>query len=268
MPTNLDLGSLRLSSPSTGLDLALTSGASISTLAACSFLDTPSITNIESGRVWVAPATSVQLLLDFVWLFVPSSYDILEQRLVNTLRRAALWDQLSLQPSLTIEPSPHQDTSLRIVLSLTSISQPSSNKKASIHRLGKDVPISHLKPPDGLPHWILDQVRLRFDIQTPSRPPPINKDAMLLECSTLPEAQATCVSSSTDDAKHCVDLIDAALRLAITSLPPKALSGMKITERSSFKHLDYVCPAMWSLGHIEVDSMRNGFAQAHTDEPI
>ncbi|KAI5269969.1 hypothetical protein E4T47_06585 [Aureobasidium subglaciale] len=258
MPTNLDLGNLRLSSPSTGLDLALTSSASISTLAACSFLDTPSITNVESGRVWVAPATNVQLLLDFVWLSIPSSYDILQQRLVNTLRHAALWNQLNLQPSLAIEHSPHQDTSLRIVLSLTSNSQPSSNKKASIHRLGKDVPVSHLKPPDGLPHWSLDQVRLRFDIQTPSRSPPINKDAMLFECSTLPEAQAIYMSSPTDDTKHCVDLIDAALRLAITSLPPKALSGMKIIERSSFKHLDNICPAMWSPGHIEVDSMRNG----------
>ncbi|KAI5199105.1 hypothetical protein E4T39_06399 [Aureobasidium subglaciale] len=263
MPTNLHLGCLHLSSPSTGLDLALASNAFISTLAACSFLDTPSITNIGSDRIWVAPATSVQLILHISWPYGSFCLDTLSRCLIDALRHAALWDQLNLQPSLAIEPSPDQNTSLRMVLSLTSISQPSTNKKAPVHRLGKDVPCNHLKPPDGLPHWTLDRVHLKFDIKANFRS---KKDAMLFEGSTRLESQATHVPSSTDGTKRLVDLIDAALRLAITSLPPKALSGVKVIERSSFKHLDNICPAMWSPGHIEVDSTSIALSWTCTDD--
>lgn len=123
------------------------------------------------------------------------------------------------------------------------------------HRLGKDVPSSHLKSPEEVPHWTLDQVNLGLDIRSPMQPRTIDQDSMLFESPTL-LGQADDASFSTDgglNPESVVTLIDAALRLAITNLPPKALSGMKITERSSFKHLGDICPAMWSPGHLEVN---------------
>lgn len=92
MSIRLHLGSLRLSCPSTGLDLALTSNVSISTLSrSCSF-DSPLITDIEVGRVWVAPATNVQLHVIVAW---PNSIsrqqiDALEKCLLTALRHAAV----------------------------------------------------------------------------------------------------------------------------------------------------------------------------------
>lgn len=122
------------------------------------------------------------------------------------------------------------------------------------HRLGKDVPFSHSKPPEGLPHWTLDQVNLGLDIRSPIQPMTADQDSMLFESPT-PLDQGDDASFPTNGGlspESVVTLIDAALRLAITNLPPKALSGMKITERSSFKHLGDICPAMWSPGHLEV----------------
>ncbi|CAD0089253.1 unnamed protein product, partial [Aureobasidium vineae] len=185
---------MRLSCPSTGLDLALTSNASISTLAqSC---NTPSITHIESGR-----------------------------------------------------PSQFSSTCLFLAVSLTTAPLPVTNKKAPTHRLGKDVPFSHLKPPEGLSQWTLDQVHLKFDITSPSQSSVPENDAMLFECSTILEDQANVSSSSlagTNNLEGAIGLIDAALRLALANLTPKALMNIKITERSSFKHLDEVCPAMWN----------------------
>lgn len=128
-------------------------------------------------------------------------------------------------------------------------------KKQPVHRLGKDVPFSHVKPPEGLPHWNLDQVHLRFDIISPSQSSTSDPDLMLFESSTLLEKHVdTDVASSAviHDPDQFVGIIDVALRLALTNLPPKALSGIKIIERSSFKHLDDICPALWSPGHLEV----------------
>jgi hypothetical protein len=128
-------------------------------------------------------------------------------------------------------------------------------KKLPIHRLGKDVPFSHVKPPEGLPHWTLDQVHLTLDIRSPPQFYTPDADIMLFESSTLLEDQAYTSSTSsaeTFDPEQIIAMIDVALRLALTNLPPRALSGMKITERSSFKHLDDICPAMWSPGHMEV----------------
>lgn len=78
---------------------------------------------------------------------------------------------------------------------------------------------------------------------------------MLFEDPTLLEHQAESSSTSTvelDHVERSVALIDAALRLALSNLPPKALPGLKITETASFKHLEDMCPAMWSPGHLEV----------------
>jgi hypothetical protein len=128
-------------------------------------------------------------------------------------------------------------------------------KKLPIHRLGKDVPYSHLKPPEGLPHWNLDQVHLEFDITSPSQSSASDADTMLSESSTFLEDQMNMNSTSsaeTNSPEQVVGIIDVALRLALTDLPPRALSGIKVIERSSFKHLDDLCPAMWSPGYIEV----------------
>jgi len=78
---------------------------------------------------------------------------------------------------------------------------------------------------------------------------------MLFENSTLLEDQVNMDPASSAkiiNPEHIVGAIDVALRLALIDLPPRALSGIKITERSSFKHLDDICPALWSPGHIEV----------------
>jgi len=87
----ISLGSLRLSCPSSGLDLALTSNAHISTLARpCS--DTPSITDIESGRVWLAPNTNVKLLLAVTWpsITLNQCSDALRKCLITALQNAAV----------------------------------------------------------------------------------------------------------------------------------------------------------------------------------
>lgn len=83
---------------------------------------------------------------------------------------------------------------------------------------------------------------------------------MLFEDSTLLAHQADSSSPSPSElvgVEHFIDLIDAALRLALTDLSTKALTGKKITEKSSFKHLDDICPAMWSPGHLEVLFLRS-----------
>jgi len=86
MSTPLDLGTFRLSCPSTGLDLTLTSNASISTLAHSCFSDTPSLTDIESGLLWLAPATNLQLFLAITHPL--SASHALRQRLLTALRHA------------------------------------------------------------------------------------------------------------------------------------------------------------------------------------
>ena len=86
MSTPLDLGSLRLSCPSTGLDLTLTSNASISTLAHSCFSNTPSLTDMESGRIWLAPTTNLQLLLAITHPSLISH--ALRQCLITALRHA------------------------------------------------------------------------------------------------------------------------------------------------------------------------------------
>lgn len=78
---------------------------------------------------------------------------------------------------------------------------------------------------------------------------------MLFECSTLLEDKVNmdpASSAKIRDPEHIMSIIDVAIRLALTDLPPRALSGIKVIERSSFKHLDDICPALWSPGHIEV----------------
>lgn len=92
MSTHLDLGSLRLSCPSTGLDLALTSKTSISTLSQSCSNNTPSITDIESGRIWLSPATNVQSQVHVTWPSNMSAQQIilLNQYLVTAIRHAAV----------------------------------------------------------------------------------------------------------------------------------------------------------------------------------
>jgi hypothetical protein len=91
MSAHLHLGNLRLSCPSTGLDLAVTSNASISTLAQCSS-ERPSLANIEAGRVWLAPNTTVQLILAITWPSPASSHrsDAFRKCLLTALQRAAV----------------------------------------------------------------------------------------------------------------------------------------------------------------------------------
>jgi hypothetical protein len=142
-----------------------------------------------------------------------------------------------------------------LVISLTSAPCILPIKKQPIHRLGKNVPFSHVKPPDGVPHWTLDQVHLRFDIKSSSQSSTSGLDLMLLENSTLLEDQVNmdpASSAETSNTEQIIGIIDVALRLALTNLPPRALSGIKVIERFSFKHLDDICPAMWSPDHIEV----------------
>jgi hypothetical protein len=92
MSDHISLGSLRLSCPSTGLDLALTSDIDMSTLAQSCSTDTPSITNIESGRIWLAPSTNFKLHLDIAWPSSTSSQysNLLRNCLLTALRHAAV----------------------------------------------------------------------------------------------------------------------------------------------------------------------------------
>jgi len=104
MPAHLDLGSLRLSCPSTGLDLALTSKTSISTLSHSCSLNTPSLTDIESGRVWVSPATNVESHVHVTWPSNMCAQQIilLNQCLVTAIRHAAVSLYISHSRSIQV----------------------------------------------------------------------------------------------------------------------------------------------------------------------
>ncbi|KAH0364086.1 hypothetical protein KCU65_g6984, partial [Aureobasidium melanogenum] len=183
---------------------------------------------------------------------------LLNQCLVTAIRHAALWTQLNLQPSLTIKPAQYSNTCL-LVVSLTAVPSLVTAKKAPTHRLSKDIPFSHLKPPEGLSHWTLDEIHLAIHITSPLPCSTPNDDSMLFEDSTPLEDQPDSSSPSSAellDPESVIGLIDAALRLALTDLPSKALAEKKITEKSSFKHLDNICPAMWSPGHLEALASR------------
>lgn len=94
---------------------------------------------------------------------------------------------------------------------------------------------------------------------------------MLFEDSTPLERQTDSSSPSPAELGNVelvIDLIDAALRLALTNLSSKTLAGKKITEKSSFKHLDDVCPAIWSPGHLEVVLTTVTNTQIDTDQAI
>lgn len=148
------------------------------------------------------------------------------------------------------------------------------SKKVPAHRLDKDVPFAHLKPPEGLSRWTLDQINLDLNITSSLQStrsqnstllgrPQLLQNAKRLPCSMKhsdsfdEEMLETAESLLSNDLDNIVALIDAALRLAITNLPAKALSGIKITERSSFKHLEDVCPAMWSANYLEVSTQKD-----------
>lgn len=49
-----------------------------------------------------------------------------------------------------------------------------------------------------------------------------------------------------------VDLIDAAIRLAISSNHGKLGAGIKVTERQSFRHLTDIAPSLFRPGHVQV----------------
>ncbi|KEQ73424.1 hypothetical protein M436DRAFT_46784 [Aureobasidium namibiae CBS 147.97] len=66
-------------------------------------------------------------------------------------------------------------------------------------------------------------------------------------------------SAKINHLEHIVGAIDVAFGLALTDLPPRALSGFRVTEKSSFKHLHDICPAMWSPGHVEALASRAVF---------
>lgn len=92
MPAHIDLGQLRLSYPSTGLDLALTSNAFLSTLSSLSAIENLPFASLESGRVWLSANTNVQLLLRITWPALSSSQEtnLLKRRLLSALRDAAV----------------------------------------------------------------------------------------------------------------------------------------------------------------------------------
>ncbi|KAG9680079.1 hypothetical protein KCU87_g66, partial [Aureobasidium melanogenum] len=237
--------------------------ASISTLSPSCSLNTPSLTDIEAGRIWLSPATNLRSHVHVTWPSDISAQQIilLNQCLVTAIRHAALWSQLNLQPSLTVKPTQCPNTCLLLV-SLTAVPPSVTPKKAPTHRLSRHVPFSHLKPPEGLPHWTLDEVHLEIHISSSLPCSTPNDDSMLFESSTLLERQAGPSSPSPAElanVEHSIDLIDAALRLALTNSSSKTLSGVKITEKSSFKHLDSICPAMWGLGHLEALASRAVF---------
>jgi hypothetical protein len=190
-----------------------------------------------------------------------------------------LWTQLRLQPSLTIQHSPCPHTCLAIVISLRSLPFTSAHTKQPTHRLSNDVPYTHIKPPGDFSCWNLDQVTLELSITAPLHHTTSDCDAMLFQSSTLPDRADGATSStkrqrgrrktkvtpssyqeslgnSSSDSDSIIALVDAALRLAIADLPTKAYSGVEIMEKSSFKHLEDICPSMWKLNHLEVQLIR------------
>lgn len=58
--------------------------------------------------------------------------------------------------------------------------------------------------------------------------------------------------SITHHVGAVMNLLDVALRSAITTLPPKLPAGITLIEITSFKRLDQLCPALWRPGYISV----------------
>lgn len=89
--------------------------------------------------------------------------------------------------------------------------------------------------------------------------PTVNgRDVQSLASSTSSPTAGVRDAYSQPDSVRCRDtdgilnLIDAALRLSITDIPTKTLSGIFISEVSSFKRLEDFCPAVWSPDYLSV----------------
>ena len=162
-----------------------------------------------------------------------------------------LWKRLHLQASTSAEHSSSSEPCHRFGILLKSAAVRVSGKPP-IHRLAKDVPYQHLKPPDGVIHLILEQISLDIGVTSSLRSFSQSKPARS-DSPTLFDLESTLPSGV--DLETLVAMIDTSLRLAISDLPSKALSKFKITEKSSFRHLQQVCPAMWSPGYLEVPQL-------------
>lgn len=79
------------------------------------------------------------------------------------------------------------------------------------------------------------------------RPPSMTEQG--LEPEAGEETQAECL----------LQLVDAAVRLAITEAPRRLGNGMRVNDVGSFKRLESVAPSLWSPGYLEAISSRAVF---------
>lgn len=196
-----------------------------------------------------------------------------------------LWSQLQFRPSLTVLPSNDSQTSTRFVVILTLACLKPANARSSLHQLGEDVPNSDLVPPDGVPQFALEEAVFKMDLSynqeahVHHRRKPNKKKR--LSSSIAVSSSITSARTSTDildndrpskqtyssfqdlrsseertsdlpNGDHVLELIDAALGLAISDIPARMLPGMVVCETSSFKTLDDFCPAVWNPNYLAV----------------
>lgn len=184
MNTNVDLGHLLLCCPKMALDLSLSGFALLSHPAeesAASHATDP----ITSDSVWFSRGLRVELVLDVTVNLKEIDIDLLRQvenRLVATLRdfsvsiailftamqrmltNIKIWPQLHFIPSLTMIPSIRPNCLHRVVVTLCNETSDDNIVRSSLHRLGADVPIFHVKPPEGIATFGVDQVHLALEI--------------------------------------------------------------------------------------------------------
>lgn len=88
----------------------------------------------------------------------------IQRRLTTAIQETSLWPQLHLKPSLIITPLPFPRHLDHIAVILSHAPPDVYHSLSTLHKLGVGVPISDVKPPDGVPAFALEEVRLTMNI--------------------------------------------------------------------------------------------------------
>lgn len=88
----------------------------------------------------------------------------IQRRFTTALQETSLWPQLCLKPSLIITPLPFPGHLDHITVILSHAPPDVHHNLSAPHKLGAGVPVSDVKPPDGVPAFALEEVRLTMNI--------------------------------------------------------------------------------------------------------
>lgn len=161
-----DLGHLRLSSSNKQFHLSLSSSARLS-----SSTDTDGHAHIQTDPLLksacIYRGMNLRLILNITLddeTCTSASRTEIQRRLTTAIRETSLWPQLHLKPSLIITPLPFPRHLDHIAVILSHAPPDVYHNLSTLHKLGAGVPISDVKPPDGVPAFALEEVRLTMNI--------------------------------------------------------------------------------------------------------